>query len=253
VLGEDDHPRASKIHAEILFDETLGFVLKDLGSRHGTFLNGHRLPTLTSNCIKEGDSLSFAGGPELRVERYTTPTVAGQAFEANKRLFQVLESQIGDTKRRTAWKQTIKLKSTLIGGPRKQLQGCLLAEGAHAYRDRAGERRKLHGEHGTDDGKEIVEAFQKSLVQKQNPPADDSSLGNPHQDLPSLPVVHISQIPESSRRPFDLLQSRGQNNAKGIGFRHDSNTGNTLGKPLSRHQVHLEKMKQRLQPSGGGY
>jgi phosphoserine phosphatase RsbU/P len=74
-LPENDlvlaHPYVSRKHAEILLDET-GCHIVDLGSRHGTFINGKPAPA--RQLITEEDTVQFGAldGPALRIGQSET-------------------------------------------------------------------------------------------------------------------------------------------------------------------------------------
>src|SRR5438874_1093181 len=60
-----DHPSVSRRHAEVVLDED-GWVVRDLGSSNGTYLNGARLGRHPHR-VRPGDVIRV-GGQELRVD-----------------------------------------------------------------------------------------------------------------------------------------------------------------------------------------
>src|SRR5687768_6999529 len=57
--------RASAHHAEITFDGT-GYLLRDIGSTNGTYVNGQRVH---STRLRPGDVIEFGtGGPQVRFD-----------------------------------------------------------------------------------------------------------------------------------------------------------------------------------------
>ncbi len=60
-------PRLSRRHASITRTKT-GFVLTDLGSTNGTFINGEALPAHTPRRLTGGDEIVLGGSVSLRFE-----------------------------------------------------------------------------------------------------------------------------------------------------------------------------------------
>src|SRR5688572_521114 len=80
VLADE---RASRHHARIRRDDG-GFAIDDLGSRHGTYVNGERLGA-GGRLLEPGDSieigdqrLRFLGGQETRVPTGELPVLASR-------------------------------------------------------------------------------------------------------------------------------------------------------------------------------
>src|SRR5690242_4324174 len=79
-----DNRRASSRHAELIYDGS-AFLIKDLGSTNGTYLNGLRI---TQSRIKSGDILEFGlGGPKLRFDsdEQSQPGSAARSGDKNPR------------------------------------------------------------------------------------------------------------------------------------------------------------------------
>lgn len=79
-----DEPNISRQHLKIFLDEMRGMVVQDLGSSHGTFLNGKKLDPLALYQIHAQDAIGFNG---------TTAQLKIELVEVEENLFNQQEKQ----------------------------------------------------------------------------------------------------------------------------------------------------------------
>jgi pSer/pThr/pTyr-binding forkhead associated (FHA) protein len=66
IVVSSENTATSRIHAELRTDDQERLFVRDLGSRHGTFVNRVRISRVT--ILKPGDEISLAGQANFRVE-----------------------------------------------------------------------------------------------------------------------------------------------------------------------------------------
>ncbi len=106
-----EHPSVSRHHAELVLTEP-GWVVRDMGSRNGTFLNGHRVGQ-AGRSVRAGDvvrfgrinaTVSFPGQPEAARVTVVEPELVGQ--EGHDLFLQTVE----------ALAQAVELRDKYTGG-----------------------------------------------------------------------------------------------------------------------------------------
>ncbi len=116
-----ENTRASSKHAELSYDGT-SFILKDLGSTNGTFINYQQV---TSAIVRHGDIIQFGvGGPKLLFETEnkvaegvfttnSTPAIRGHSKEFGRETVQMIINRAVDRSSRP-WKIAVLLSLTAL-------------------------------------------------------------------------------------------------------------------------------------------
>lgn len=118
ILPSED-TRSSSRHAELSYDGT-SFILKDLGSTNGTFVNDQQV---TSAIVKHGDIIQFGmGGPKLIFEvdkvaagdiPESMPAIRGHGKEFGRETVQMMISRAVDRSSRP-WKIAVLLSLVVL-------------------------------------------------------------------------------------------------------------------------------------------
>ncbi len=102
-----DNPFVSRMHAQVIQDNNERFLIRDLGSKNGTFVNGTRIKSETQALVN-GDKVELAEGQVLLKfqERGTTLTLPSASATQDSEL-------VVDVKSREVWVQGEKLEPPL--------------------------------------------------------------------------------------------------------------------------------------------
>jgi len=203
---------ASRMHAEIVYDaESLGFMLRDVGSRHGTECNGHRLGG--ANKAERGGPLQQ--GDSVRVGD-TVITVIGTTHTAPPECRASLRISVSTLQQPTSHLDKPRAPGSFVL-PVEELRRALQRDTTKpCYRDRAAERRTLHGP-------QPVVAPPRGLVAASSVSAHPPTYVVRATEPPPIPESNVGR---------KLLRAMGWKEGQGLGANEDG-----IAQPINpKHQ-----------------